>query len=102
LSLLITQVSENKHLMRVFEDILDEKGSEIYMKPITDYVNVQQPVNFYTLVQSGIEKGQTVIGYRRMVDEHNAAEAYGIKLNPEKSVMIQFSAEDKLIVLADD
>lgn len=102
LSLLITQVSENKHLMRVFEDILDEDGSEIYMKPITDYVSVQQPVNFYTLVQSGIEKGQTVIGYRRMVNEHNAAEAYGIKLNPEKQVMIQFSAEDKLIVLADD
>ena len=102
LSLLITQVSENKHLMRVFEDILDEDGSEIYMKPITDYIDISNPVNFYTLTTSGIQKGHTVIGYRLMVDEHNAAKSYGIRLNPEKPEMIQFSAEDKLIVLADD
>jgi ion channel POLLUX/CASTOR len=102
LSLLITQVSENKHLMRVFEDILDEAGSEIYMKPITEYIHVNEPVNFYTLCASGVQKGHTVIGYRLMADEHNAAKSYGIQINPEKSKMVQFSADDKLIVLADD
>lgn len=102
LSLLITQVSENKHLMRVFEDILDEEGSEIYMKPITNYIATGKEVNFYTLLEAGKLKGDTVIGYRLMEHEHNAAEAYGIKLNPNKSEKIKFSDTDKLIVLADD
>lgn len=102
LSLLITQVSENKHLMRVFEDILDEEGSEIYMKPITDYITTDKAVDAYTLTAAGVIKGHTVIGYRIMADQHNAANAYGIKLNPEKPEKIKFSLEDKLIVLADD
>ncbi len=102
LSLLITQVSENKHLMRVFEDILDEDGSEIYMKPASNYIHVDEPVNFFTLTASGIQKGHTIIGYRKMSDEHNAAKSYGIQLNPSKPEVIKFSPEDKLIVLADD
>ena len=102
LSLLITQVSENKDLMRVFEDILDEDGSEIYMKPVTDYVEVNTEVNFYTLVESARRKNHTAIGYRQMQYEHDASMAYGVKTNPKKSEMIKFSAGDKLIVLAED
>ncbi len=102
LSLLITQVSENKHLMRVFEDILDEEGSEIYMKPVSDYIDPSHQVNFYTLVESGKQKGHTVIGYRLMEHEHNSSKAYGVKINPVKSDKIQFSKMDKLIVLAAD
>ncbi|MFI5171238.1 MAG: hypothetical protein ACHQFW_02550 [Chitinophagales bacterium] len=102
LSLLITQVSENKELMRVFEDILDEAGSEIYMKPIKDYVNMNGEINFYTLLESAKRKGQTAIGYRLMEHEHDAAMAYGVKTNPKKSDLIHFTADDKLIVLAED
>ncbi len=102
LSLLITQVSENKDLMRIFEDILDEAGSEIYMKPITDYIFPDSEVNFYTLLESAQQKGHTAIGYRIMREEHNAKEAYGIRINPPKSEKIGFSIQDKLIVLAED
>ena len=102
LSLLITQVSENKGLMRVFEDILDEDGSEIYMKPITDYINIGSEVNFYTLIESAKRKNETAIGYRTMQHEHDANMAYGVKTNPKKSDLINFSPQDKIIVLAED
>lgn len=102
LSLLITQVSENKHLMRVYEDILDEDGAEIYMKPITDYITGTSEVNFYTLLESARKRGQTAIGYRLIEHAHNAAKNYGVQLNPKKADMIRFSSGDKIIVLAED
>ncbi|MGB4775940.1 MAG: hypothetical protein WBP45_12250, partial [Daejeonella sp.] len=102
LSLLITQVSENKDLMRVFEDILNEKGSEIYMKPISNYIQLDIEVNFYTLIEAAQRKGHTAIGYRIMQDKHNIEKAYGVVINPDKSKNILFAPEDKLIVLAED
>lgn len=102
LSLLITQVSENKHLMRVYEDILDEDGAEIYMKSITDYVTGTGEINFYTLLESARKRGQTAIGYRLIEHAHNAAKNYGVQLNPKKADMIRFSSGDKIIVLAED
>ncbi|RYG64991.1 potassium transporter TrkA, partial [bacterium] len=38
ISLLMAQVSENKHLNAVFNDLFDSDGSEIYLKPASDYV----------------------------------------------------------------
>ncbi len=102
LSLLITQVSENKGLMRVFEDILDEKGSEIYMKPITDYIHADAGADFYTLIESAQRKGHTAIGYRIMKEQRDAGKTYGICINPLKSKTVKFAADDKLIVLAED
>jgi ion channel POLLUX/CASTOR len=38
ISLLMSQVSENKYLMSVFDDLFDAEGSEIYLKPVSNYV----------------------------------------------------------------
>ena len=48
ISLLMSQVSENKDLMRVFEDLFDADGSEIYIKPAKEYVQTGISMNFYT------------------------------------------------------
>ncbi|MEK9164429.1 MAG: potassium transporter TrkA, partial [Chloroflexota bacterium] len=52
ISLMLSQVSENKALNAVFADIFDPEGSEIYIKPAEDYVTLGQPVNFYTVVEA--------------------------------------------------
>ncbi len=52
ISLLMAQVSENKHLHAVFADLFDSDGSEIYLKPAQDYVALHQPLNFYTVVEA--------------------------------------------------
>lgn len=102
ISLLMSQVSENKHLMRVFEDLFDAGGSEIYLKPISDYLKTGEPVNFYTLLESAKRKGETAIGYRIAAHAHDNTKAYGVVVNPAKSKLQNFTENDKLIVLAEE
>lgn len=102
ISLMMAQVSENKALNSVFQDIFDTDGSEIYLKPMSEYVETGKPVNFYTAIDSARKKNETAIGYRLVADARNASQAYGIHLNPDKSEKIIFTANDKIVVLAND
>jgi len=102
ISLLMSQVSENKYLMGVFKDLFDADGSEIYLKPITDYVKTNVQINFYTLLESAKRKGQIAIGYRIAAESYNSDKAYGVVVNPKKSALVTFSEEDKIIVIAED
>ncbi|MCI1266268.1 MAG: potassium transporter TrkA [Saprospiraceae bacterium] len=102
ISLLVSQISENKYLMRVFEDLFSATGSEIYLKPISDYIQIGQQVNFYTVLESARRQGQTAIGYRISSWAHDNQKAYGIVLNPAKSKEIQFEKDDRIIVLAEE
>ncbi|MBN2676796.1 MAG: NAD-binding protein, partial [Anaerolineaceae bacterium] len=100
-SLMLTQVSENKGLNAVFADIFDSEGSEIYLKPVGQYINIKEPVDFYTIVAAARQRGETAIGYRIFKFSRDAERSYGVKLNPSKSERIVFSKEDHLIVLAE-
>ncbi|HEY0030333.1 MAG TPA: potassium transporter TrkA, partial [Bacteroidia bacterium] len=102
ISLLMSQVSENKYLMRVFEDLFDANGSEIYLKPMSDYVKAGEQVNFYTVIESARRKGETAIGYRVASLAYDSGKAYGVTVNPGKSKMMIYTAEDRLIVLAEN
>jgi K+/H+ antiporter YhaU regulatory subunit KhtT len=102
ISLLMSQVSENKHIMRVYEDLFQSEGSEIYLKPANTYIKPGEQVNFYTVMESAKAKGETAIGYRIIAEERNAKAAYGVKVNPVKSDPIIFNENDKIIVLAED
>lgn len=101
-SLLMSQVSENKYLMRVFEDLFDADGSEIYIKPAKEYVKTDTPVNFYTILESAAAKNEVAIGYRVMAQSKNAMEGYGVYVNPKKSELITLTDEDTVIVLSED
>jgi len=102
ISLLMSQISENKYLMDVFKDLFNAEGSEIYLKPVADYVNTDIPVNFYTLIESARRKGQIAIGYRIAADAYKSDKAYGVTINPRKSEMIAFHPDDKIIIIAED
>ncbi len=51
-SLMMSQLSEDADLFAVFTDIFDPEGSEIYLKPVSDYVEIGKPVNFYTVTEA--------------------------------------------------
>ena len=102
LSLLMAQISENKLLNLVFADLFDAEGSEIYLKEVAKYVNISEPVNFYTVVEAAARHGEAAIGYKLLKKEKSAEENYGIRVNPLKSEMINFSADDSIIVIAQD
>jgi voltage-gated potassium channel Kch len=101
ISLMLSQVSENKELNAVFQDLFDPEGSEIYLKPASDYVVFGQPINFYTVIEAARRRDEIAIGYRLVADENKADKAYGVKVNPKKSELITFSEGDRVIVLAE-
>jgi hypothetical protein len=95
---MLAQVSENRYLKNIFEHLLSDEGSEIYLKPILDYVDISKPLNFYTLVQAAIQKDEVAIGYKISKKDHLPE----IILNPNKSQKIQFTEKDCLIVISED
>jgi|CXWL01.1.fsa_nt_gi voltage-gated potassium channel Kch len=101
-SLLLTQISENKELNAVFADLFDPAGSEIYLKPASDYVVPGREVSFYTVVESARRRGQIAIGYRQQRFSTDKEKAYGVSTNPEKATRLTFEPNDSVIVLAED
>lgn len=102
ISLLLTQVSENKMLNGVFTDLFDPEGSEAYISPAGQFVKAGVPVNFYTVVESARRQGRTAIGYMLAAEARQSAKAYGVHLNPDKSMKITFGEKDKIVLLAED
>lgn len=100
-SLVLTQVSENPELNAVFADIFDPEGAEIYLKPVEDYLRLDRPVSGYTLVEAARRKGEACIGYRLAALANRADQSYGVVINPDKAATVSFSADDRLVVVAE-
>jgi voltage-gated potassium channel Kch len=101
ISLMMSQLSENAELLGVFMDMFDPEGSEIYLRPISEYVATGQPVNFATVVEAARRRNETAIGYRTMADASNAGKSYGIRTNPKKSEKVIFAPGDRVIVISE-
>ncbi len=101
ISLLMSQVSENKWLNAVFKDLFDPEGSEIYLKPASQYIKTGSPVNFYTVVEAARQRSEVAIGYRLKALAGDAGQAYGVVVNPDKSKMVTFTEQDRIVVLAE-
>jgi voltage-gated potassium channel Kch len=100
-SLMLAQVSENKDLAAVFEDLFDPEGSELYLKPASDYVASGTSLNFSTVVEAARARGEVAVGYRKRGSAGGAANGHGLRLNPPKSQALSLGVDDQIIVLAE-
>jgi voltage-gated potassium channel Kch len=96
-SLLVAQVTENRDLRAVFDDIFDSDGSEIYLRPASDYVALGKPMTYWHVVEGARRRGEVAIGYR--VDGANGD---GVRVNPPKGSTVTFANDDRVIVIAED
>jgi hypothetical protein len=101
-SLMMSQLAETPDLRPIFDDMFDEDGSEIYLKPAGDYVKLGAPVDFYTVVESARRRGQIAFGYRLLGQANDPNKNYGVAMNPDKAEQVTFGSDDKLIVIAED
>ena len=101
-SLMLSQLSENKALDQVFRQLFSAEGSEIYIRPMHHYVRPGIEVDFHTVLESAAVRGETALGYRLLANANDASQGYGVKVNPKKSEKLRFTAEDQIIVLAED
>jgi voltage-gated potassium channel Kch len=102
IALMISQLSENKNLKKVYDILFESEGSEIYLKTVSNYINTNDAVNFYTILESASQLNETAIGYRLISQSANPDFNYGIYINPLKSNMIKFEPGDSIIVLAEE
>jgi voltage-gated potassium channel Kch len=100
-SLMLSQISQNKELNMVFKDLFSPEGSEVYLKPVENYIRVGAPITFSTIVAAAAQRGEIAFGYKLARNTANATEAYGVVVSPQKSAGIAFQPGDKLIVLAE-
>jgi hypothetical protein len=96
-NLIIAQVSENRKLALLFEDLLDADGSELYMKKAGRYVTPGVETDFYTMTELAKKRNEIVVGYKKIT-----ADGMQIRTNPRKSDRIALSKDDYLIVIAED
>ncbi|MGV8884018.1 MAG: CASTOR/POLLUX-related putative ion channel [Microbacteriaceae bacterium] len=102
ISLMLSQMSENRQLTEVFDNLFSSVGSEIYLRPAEDYITAGAAVDFYTILEAARRRGETAIGYRIAEHARNAERAWGVSVNPRKGAPKTFVAGDKIIVLAED
>lgn len=57
-SLLMAQISEEPDLKTLIDDLLDEDGSELYLKPAVNYVTLGEEVDGYTITESAAARGR--------------------------------------------
>jgi voltage-gated potassium channel Kch len=101
-SLMLAQASENPNIGAIFGDLLDEQGSEILMRTAESYLELGQPLTFYTVTEACRRRGEVAIGYVRKrpgvaADPRNMG---GVVINPRKSEALVYEAGDRIIVLA--
>jgi ion channel POLLUX/CASTOR len=95
-SLLMTQIAENRHLEAVFNDLFDQEGAEIYIRPSSYYLRSTPGFTFATAVESARRRGEIAIGYR--VAE--PGDGHGVVLNPDKDEPMP--KIDRLIMLSNN
>jgi hypothetical protein len=102
ISLMLSQLSENRELKKVYDVLFQAEGSEIYLKPVSRYVKTGVEMDFYTVTASAAEFGESAIGYRISSLSWDSEQQYGVKINPVKSDRITFNDTDYIIVLSED
>jgi len=100
ISLMLTQISENCDLAKVFDELFSAGGSELYLRPALDYVVRGREVEYATVVEAARRRGECAIGFRLSRDANDPERGYGIRINPPKSTRHAFEAGDRVIVLA--
>ncbi len=102
ISLIISQLAENKELKLVFDELFDSHGAEFYLKPISLYLDHLEEVNFYTVMEAASHRQEVAVGYRRFIHANDYQKDYGVILNPPKSQTITFDPRDRVVVLAEE
>ncbi len=103
ISMLVAQISETPELEQVYDDLFDEAGSELYLKPASYYFD-GLPVSrtFGEIVAAAQTREEIAIGVKVGASEHDADANFGVRLIPGLSETIRLAPDDSIVVVAED
>ena len=103
ISMIMAQISESRDIEKVYDDIFQEDGSEIYLKPANLYFeSLPMQVTFADMMALAQQRGEVCIGVKIKALENDKESNNGITLIPEKNESFDLNAVDSLVVLAED
>ena len=94
LSMLLAQLVKAPFMERIYKELLSAGGIEVGFRPVGRYTELGKSVAFVELVDAALAANEIAIGFQKNI------EAGEIEINPPKGNRYIFSADDKLIVLA--
>lgn len=99
-SLMVAQLSEDARIEPVFHDLLEEEGSEIYLRPAEWYVAPGREVSWATVVAAAARRGETAIGFSsaRLAEPGSRV---GVAVNLAKGETVVAEPGDRVVVLAE-
>ena len=102
-SMIMAQISESRDIEKVYDDIFQEDGSEIYLKPASLYFDaLPVEVSFADLMAIAQKRSEICLGVKIKALENSRDDNNGITLIPDKNKSYELKPEDSLVVLAED
>ena len=102
-SMIMAQIAESRDIEKVYDDIFQEDGSEIYLKPATLYFeSFPVEVRFADMMAIARQREEICIGVKIKSLEPDKKSNNGISLIPEKNTVYSLQRNDCLVVLAED
>lgn len=92
-SLIVAQICQTREMKRIFQELLREEGSEIYVCPAKNYIVTEQKTSIYTACEAAARQREVLISYRTVNPDTGEVE---IITNPPKSREIVFGGDDSL------
>lgn len=93
-SAFIAQISEQREIYNVYDELLSNEGNEIYIKPICNYCIPDTTIDFYGLTRAAYMNQQIAIG---LIDSNGNA-----IINPNKNQTWIATNSMKLIVISEN
>ena len=103
-ALMMSQISQNRELKVVFENILSSEGFETYIKPVKYYLDFdgETEVDLFSLSDAVAERNEIFIGYKLHSEGNGDAILVPEKAKNNRANTVTLSHGDKLVVLAKD
>ncbi len=103
ISMLLAQLSEDRRISEVYDDLFQEDGSEIYLKPAEHYLSdLPADVTFTDLIGLAQQRSEVALGVKLADGEHDATRNFGVELVPPKDRPLRLTSGDTVVVLAED
>ena len=105
-SQIMAQVSEEPLALDVYDDLFRAEGSEIYIKPASNYFDFSESktikIKYGECIEAAQLREEIILGlqfYKAQKDKENM---FGLKLIPDKNEIFTLNAQDGFIALAQD
>ncbi len=102
-TMILAQLSEDLKMKLFYDDIFQESGSEIYIKPVYLYFNsFPTTVSFADIMDMVQQRGEICLGILKESNRRVSDKNFGVTLNIPKNKNVTLTKDDFIVVLANN